>query len=189
MSRCPAVYHSLKSDALKHSRFLSDAIVSESIAMASHAFVWDYIASLPTPALILSFVGLLLFADVVRRVARWGRLRHIPGPPLAGWTSLWLTRAYFQEGYLENYQGLTNKYGPVVRVGPNNVLCSDVDALYKISGVRSLYKKHEWYTMSKVSKRGEHTLSLLEPELRRERKKYIGPAVRLSGGRHYMNIS
>ncbi len=145
--------------------------------MDSLAPLWGLLVSLPSSILVASFIGLLLVADTLHRLVRWHRLRHIPGPPLAGWTSLWLTTAYYRGGFLQDYEKLAAKYGPVIRVGPNRVLCSDVDTLYRISGVRSQYKKGEWYAMSKVSKAGEHTLSLLEPELRRERKKYIGPAV------------
>jgi len=150
---------------------------NRSTAMASRASLGDYIVSLPIPTLILSFVGVAVFTNVLHRLARWARLRHVPGPPLAGWTSLWLTRASMQEGYLDHYQSLTEKYGPVVRVGPNNVLCSDIDTQYRISSARSQYKKGEWYTLTKVSRHGDHTISLLDPEARRERKKYIGPAV------------
>ena len=145
--------------------------------MDSFSPLWGLLVSLPSSILIASFVGLLLATNALHRLVRWHRLRHIPGPPLAGWTSLWLTAAYFRGGFLEDYEKLAAKYGPVIRVGPNRVLCSDVDTLYRISGVRSQYKKGEWYTMAKVSRNGEHTLSLLDPEPRRERKKYIGPAV------------
>jgi hypothetical protein len=146
--------------------------------MASLHLSWNTVISTPSSILVWSLVGFLVFTNLVHRTIRWRRLRHIPGPPLAGWTSLWLTNSYFRGGFLEHYEELAAKFGPVIRVGPNRVLCSDVDALYSISSVRSQYRKAEWYTVSKVSKNGEHTLSLLDPEPRRERKKHIGPAVR-----------
>ncbi len=139
--------------------------------------LWNIVVALPSPILISSLVGFFIVANVVHRIIRWRRLRHIPGPAMAGWTSLWLTGAYFRGGFLEDYEELSAKYGPVIRVGPNRVLVSDVDSLYRISGVRSQYKKAEWYKLSRVSKHGDNTLSILEPEPRRERKKHIGPAV------------
>ncbi len=145
--------------------------------MESFYTIQNRLVATPTSVLVWSLVGFLVVANAVHRTIRWRRLRHIPGPPLAGWTSLWLTSSYFRGGFLETYEELAARFGPVIRVGPTRVLCSDVDALYRISGVRSPYKKSEWYSVSKVSKHGEHTLSLLEPETRRERKKYIGPAV------------
>ena len=86
-----------------------------------------------------------------------------------------MAQAYLQKGYPEHYQSLTDKYGPVVRVGPNKVLYNDIDALYRISGVR--FYEHKWYTMSKYPRHRKHILSLTEPEPLREEKKYIGPAV------------
>lgn len=44
-------------------------------------------------------------------------------------------------------------------------------------GIRSDYRKADWYDMSRISKDGKHILNLKDPELRKERKKYIMPAV------------
>lgn len=133
---------------------------------------------LTSTSAILSIFGLFIITNAIHRILRWHRLRHIPGPPLAGWTSLWLTRGYLNSDILHRIQDLTAKYGPVVRIAPNKVVCSDTDALYRISSVRSRYRKDEWYTVTRISKHGDHVISLLDPEMRRERKKHIGPAVR-----------
>jgi hypothetical protein len=158
----------------------TDSLLSDkAVKMASLSFFSHYDISLTSTSTIVSVVGLLLLTNVLHRFLRWRRLRHVPGPPLAGWTSLWLTRRYLNSEILNEVRGLTAKYGPVVRVGPNKVICSDIDALYKISNVRSLYKKDEWYSVSRISRRGDHILTLLDPEARRERKKFIAPAVRI----------
>jgi hypothetical protein len=48
---------------------------------------------------------------VVQRTRRWYRLRHIPGPPLAGWTSLWLTKRYLKGTVSQDISALVDKYG------------------------------------------------------------------------------
>lgn len=40
---------------------------------------------------------------------------------------------------------LHHKYGPVVRVSPNEVICSDVEGFKKIHSVSSRFEKSEWY--------------------------------------------
>jgi hypothetical protein len=147
--------------------------------MTSISVLSNYNIPLTSTSAIISVVGILLITNVLHRLLRWRRLRHVPGPPLAGWTSLWLTGRYLNSEILNDISGLTAKYGPVVRVGPNKVICSDTDALYQISGVRSVYKKSEWYSVTRISRRGDHVLTLLDPEARRERKKFIAPAVRI----------
>ncbi|KAK4112487.1 cytochrome P450 [Canariomyces notabilis] len=111
---------------------------------------------MPSAALIWSLLGLVLLATAVRRLLRWRRLSHVPGPMISGWTSLCP--------------------GPLVRVAPNIVVCADPDAIYHIHGVRSGYTKAEWYNIARISPNSDNIMSMIETEQRRERKKYIMPA-------------
>ena len=65
----------------------------------------------PSTGLILYVLGLLLLAHVIQRVRGWYRLRHVPGPPLAGWTSLWLTKGFINGAFFQNVPALAEKYG------------------------------------------------------------------------------
>src|SRR5690349_6851031 len=60
------------------------------------------------------------------------------------------------------------------------VVCTDVDTMYRMMGVRSDYRKSQWYTIARISRVADHILTIIDPELRRERKKYIMPAVRVA---------
>jgi hypothetical protein len=64
-------------------------------------------------------------------------------------------------------------------VAPNIVVCTDPDAIYHIHGVRSGYTKAEWYNIARISPNSDNIMSMIETEQRRERKKYIMPAVRI----------
>ncbi|KAH6847789.1 cytochrome P450 [Chaetomium sp. MPI-CAGE-AT-0009] len=139
----------------------------------------------PSPALILYILGFFLLVHSVRRVRAWYRLRHIPGPPLAGWTSLWLTKRYLDETFFLDVPALVDQYGPLVRIGPDKVVCTDVDAVYGMSGVRSDYRKSDWYTIARISRGGDHIFTLIDPEERKERKNFIMPAYAGRGVDHF----
>jgi hypothetical protein len=68
-------------------------------------------------------------------------LRHIPGPKLAALSQLYLARHYLTENGVQLIQALHTKYGPIVRVGPNEIVIDDAEQLPVIYGVRSTYPK------------------------------------------------
>ena len=61
--------------------------------------------------LILYLLGFLLLGNTVNGVRRWHRLRHVPGPPLAGWTSLWSTKQLFNGTLFNSVPAMMDKYG------------------------------------------------------------------------------
>ncbi|KAJ4185646.1 hypothetical protein NW767_012855 [Fusarium falciforme] len=73
------------------------------------------------------------------------RLRHVPGPFLAGFTRLWKLNC-IAHGRLEKVQmQLHARYGPVVRISPNEVLISDPSAIKTIYGHSSNFRKTKFY--------------------------------------------
>ncbi|KAK0630500.1 cytochrome P450 [Bombardia bombarda] len=139
-----------------------------------------------TRNLVLGLLGILIFSSIVKRFRRWYRLRHIPGPSLAGFSRLWLARLYVKGQVHEDWKVLADTYGTVVRIGPNEVLCTDVNSLYQMTSVRSQYKKDDWYLIGRINPDtdADHIFSMCDPDQRREHKKKIMPAytARVSGG-------
>ncbi|KAL2174065.1 cytochrome P450 [Thermothelomyces heterothallicus CBS 202.75] len=125
----------------------------------------ESLISPPSPRLVWYLLGILLLANIIHRVRRWYRPRHIPGPTLAGWTSLWLTRRYLKATFFQDVSAL--------------VLCTDADTIYRISSVRSDYRKSGWYTIARVSRHDDNVFIIIDPVLHKERKKYITPGVRV----------
>lgn len=68
-------------------------------------------------SLILWLLGILVLSNAAYRVRRWQRLRHVPGPPLAGWTSLWLTNRYINQSFSRDVVGLVHQYGVLLDRG------------------------------------------------------------------------
>lgn len=92
---------------------------------------------------VLSVCALLLasyLTSVVLTVLKPG-LRNIPGPLLAKFTGLWKANMSFQ-GQAHVVAGkLHEKYGNIVRVGPNHVSVSDPTAFPRIYGIRDEFIK------------------------------------------------
>lgn len=57
-------------------------------------------------------------------------------------------------------------------------MCVDVDTIHRISGVRSNYRKSEWYRNARMSRHEDNLFSFTDPVLHKERKKYVVPGVR-----------
>ncbi|KAI1336710.1 pisatin demethylase [Xylariaceae sp. FL0016] len=94
------------------------------------------------------FIGLgasALIYIVYSYVMTWYRLRKIPGPLLAHFSYLWLAKVSMGGRQYYIYRGLCEKYGPLVRVGPNEITTDDPEIIRKMSAARSQYGKGEWY--------------------------------------------
>lgn len=87
--------------------------------------------------LLLWLVTAILVLVVFQSFRTWWRLRHIPGPFLASLTDLyrmswvWTKRAHLK------LQKCHEKYGKVVRIGPNTVAFSDPVAIPTVYPMRA----------------------------------------------------
>lgn len=92
-----------------------------------------------------AFLAVLVGYAVVSRIRTWLRLRHIPGPPAAGWSKFWLIRKALGGRFHLDTAEACQKYGPIVRIGPNELVTNDPDVLRRMSAVRSPYTRSAWY--------------------------------------------
>nr|XP_036584471.1 cytochrome p450 [Colletotrichum truncatum]KAF6793989.1 cytochrome p450 [Colletotrichum truncatum] len=87
------------------------------------------------------------------------RLWHIRGPPGAGFSKWWLVRAtYGGRLHLDLYEAY-KRYGPIVRVGPNDLVTSDPDLMRRMLSVRSKYKRSSWYDAMRLDPGKDNVLS------------------------------
>ena len=96
------------------------------------------------------FLGLLLLADTLRR-ALSSPLNKIPGPWYAKFTSAVLKWYEFQARRTIYVHSLHLRYGPTVRIAPNEVAFASASAVKEIycSG-GSGYDKTEFYDLFRV---------------------------------------
>lgn len=93
-----------------------------------------------------SWVGIILLSAlmitlIVRHLHSYFKLRRIPGPFLAAWSNIprfyWvLTRRAHQI-----HIALHEKYGKLVRVGPNMVSVGDPAEIHNIYGITGKFQK------------------------------------------------
>lgn len=94
----------------------------------------------------------------------WYRLRHVPGPRFASLSNLWLLKVALSgkmpaklhdvcETYgwsfyltLSRVFLLIHPEGPLSRIGPNDLLCSDPDVIRRMSSARSKYRRSTFYS-------------------------------------------
>jgi hypothetical protein len=106
------------------------------------AFKMFNLASLSLSLYCSVLFGLAAAYLLITSVAQYWRLRHIPGPPLAAWTNLWLIRAmHHKVNFHIQEERLHQRYGPVQRYGPNRVLFSDPAAISVILGSTNIFPK------------------------------------------------
>ncbi|KIW10224.1 hypothetical protein PV08_11185 [Exophiala spinifera] len=86
---------------------------------------------------------LLIF--VALKLRQFLALRHIPGPFLASLTDFWFLYVMRLGDYKKQSLELHNKYGPLVRYGPNRVLFSDVEAISVVYGTKAPFQKARSY--------------------------------------------
>ncbi|KAM0421938.1 hypothetical protein ACHAPD_000379 [Fusarium lateritium] len=91
---------------------------------------------------------LVLFLAAWTALSTWrqyNRLRKFKGPTLAALSKWWLVKKVGGgRAYLDFWE-VTQKYGSIARVGPNDLLTDDPDLMKHILNVRTEYRRSDWY--------------------------------------------
>lgn len=110
------------------------------------------------PFLLVLFLVYLMGTTVLS----YRRLRHIPGPFLARISKLWVVRAVTSGRAHLTFHDTSIRYGPVSRIGPNQVLVSDPRALRRVLSVRAGYRRSEWYLGVRLEPGCDNVLSSMD---------------------------
>ena len=102
-----------------------------------------------SPLFITATAALLLLVHVTLRIT--SPLRKVPGPYISNFTSLLLKWHELKANRTLYIHALHQKYGPVVRVAPNEVSFTSPAALKEIYGSGgSGYDKSDFYDLFRV---------------------------------------
>ncbi|KAL8725213.1 MAG: hypothetical protein Q9166_007495 [cf. Caloplaca sp. 2 TL-2023] len=98
----------------------------------------------PSVLLLLGFLYASIYA-ICSAVVYFDRLNHIPGPRWAALSRLWLAKIVASGTSHDRYAELNDRYGPLARIGPNQLLTDDPETTINILASRSPYVRGRWY--------------------------------------------
>ncbi|KAL8897199.1 MAG: hypothetical protein Q9192_002703 [Flavoplaca navasiana] len=111
--------------------------------------IFKTLDSLPAQASLAAFTLVLVLVSCL-----WTRykphLRKIPGPTLASFSNLWKIAGVLKQDMPWRNIAAHEKYGPLVRIGPNHVSTSDPEALKVIYGFVNVFRKSAFFTIGEA---------------------------------------
>lgn len=99
-------------------------------------------------------------------------LRSIPGPPLAKISKAWSRYGNLKGRKSHRIHAAHQKYGPVVRVAPNELSFSSPEAVRDIYAHDAFVKEETFYRAKRVFHE-EMVMSFRDPEAHKQRKKLL----------------
>ncbi|KAI1319728.1 cytochrome P450 family protein [Xylariaceae sp. FL0255] len=78
-----------------------------------------------------------------------------------GWSKLWLIWHVASGKLPTKLEDISEKHGPLVRIGPTWLVCSDASEIRRIWGIRSGYHRGSWYSSIRLSPEEENIFTLL----------------------------
>lgn len=111
--------------------------------MTSLFSLWPISFPILQAILLLSTFSLLC----VYILAFGGPLGRIPGPFSARLSKSWLVRHSWDGEMHRTMIELHQKYGKLIRTGPNEVSISDLSAIKRIYGAGTKFRKSSWYSV------------------------------------------
>jgi hypothetical protein len=101
---------------------------------------------------------LLFLSSIIRS---YHRLSQIPGPLLAKFTDLWRLLTVKHGASHDTYVAMHEKYGNLVRIGPNCVSVSGPDTIPMIYGIQKGFVKSDFYTVWQNMVNGKRVASMV----------------------------
>ncbi|KAF2018040.1 benzoate 4-monooxygenase cytochrome-like protein P450 [Aaosphaeria arxii CBS 175.79] len=139
-------------------------------------FVWTILLSpYLTFAAFFCIVGLYVFSVVTYRLTLHPLAKY-PGPPLARVTDIYLTWYAYRGSRHLCYQRAHERYGPVVRIGPNQLSFKSTTALKSIYGFRSNVRKADFYTAFPANKKTVNVHSSIDKMQHARKRRVISHA-------------
>ena len=190
LDACSGRFHP---ESLEHTDSSSSSIVLSSpltvpppilCTMAQHEGLLSYLLTQTQrqslPALVLGSIALYCCSWAV--YARYLHPFHdIPGPFLASISRLWMGASVLSGRAEHTQRALHQKYGPLVRIAPNEVSVADPEAIKVIYNIKSGFTKTDFYPpfAPNISPHGDH-FSQLDEKKHAERRRYVNATYSMS---------
>ncbi|KAK4442341.1 cytochrome P450 [Podospora aff. communis PSN243] len=108
-------------------------------------------STLQTAAKVAGLAFLLLLIIALYRLTLHP-LARVPGPKVAALSNAWLALRVRDGRMLELGKEIHKRYGPVVRVGPNEVWCDSMEAFAAVYTAGNGVEKSDFYLATKLNK-------------------------------------
>lgn len=100
-------------------------------------------------------------------------LRDLPGPPLAKISRLWARIGNFYGCKSKRIHAAHQKYGPIVRVAPNELSFAAPAAVHEIYNNNEIFVKEEVFYRAKRIFHENHMMSFRDVEAHKQRRKLL----------------
>ncbi|PHH75687.1 hypothetical protein CDD80_2176 [Ophiocordyceps camponoti-rufipedis] len=122
-------------------------------------------------------VGASLLVAVVYKTwyALCGPMARLPGPWHSKWTDAVMTSHWLRGSLCQYVHSLHERYGPTVRVGPNQVSIADLASVKSIYSTRETFIKADWYKNFMLDDQQNVFTAVGSDAHRRRRKLLAGP--------------
>lgn len=136
-----------------------------------------FFATLPIPSLI--HLGTLNISVILYRLSPFHPLAGYPGPLICKVTKLWTAYLVHRGDRHRYYLALYAKYGPFVRIGPNQLMIADIDAIPTVMGPKP-FRKGERYGVTSQSSTPRNMINLVDFHEHAARRKLWEPSMNTS---------
>ncbi|KAK0616197.1 cytochrome P450 monooxygenase [Immersiella caudata] len=116
---------------------------------------------LSTSTLVQGLAALFVFYYVISSAITWRRLRAFKGPFLASFSYIWIVRVLSTGRHGELLQPILGKQ-TTTRIGPNELLTSDLDLIRRMHGARKFYPRSNWYSLNRLVPGEDSMFSLVD---------------------------
>jgi cytochrome P450 len=107
-------------------------------------------------------------------------LSHVPGPFIAKFTHGWQNYKYIKGAWFQTILDVHEKYGPVVRISPDEISFVDGDAWKRLYGHVKPCVKSKWYETWYIPPAGHGIFSERSIEARGARRRLVATAYAMS---------
>lgn len=112
-------------------------------------------------ALLAAILAYILIGGVIN----YRKLSQFDGPPLAAFSRLWLFWKVVSKQQRDAQVAAHEKYGDVVRIGPDLLLTSDPDIIRHMNSPGSKWRRSGWYGAMRMDPRADSVFSTRDEKL------------------------
>ncbi|KAI0132633.1 cytochrome P450 [Xylariales sp. AK1849] len=105
----------------------------------------SWLSELFAMVLFYFLTKLVVLVYIAPSVPSWYRLRHIPGPFLPSLSKYWQMKTRMQGKWHLELKKVGDQYGELFRIGPNQIMTTDVAVIRKMAELKSPYTRGSFY--------------------------------------------